>query len=160
MISQDDIDGMEELEVNTSECLSEFIKAFGGSLDPRLWINLVKEELEELYAERVNTTEHLKEYIDLYYVSVGLALVADNNSAIALLPDEELNELKLLIFKADRALQGFHGIYGENTIGEAFTRVHLSNMSKLGEDGKPIRREDGKILKGPNYKAPDLTDLI
>ena len=32
-------------------------------------------------------------------------------------------------------------------------------MSKLGEDGKPIRREDGKVLKGPNYKEPDLTDL-
>lgn len=32
--------------------------------------------------------------------------------------------------------------------------IHLSNMSKLGEDGKPIKREDGKILKGPNYYAP------
>jgi predicted HAD superfamily Cof-like phosphohydrolase len=43
---------------------------------------------------------------------------------------------------------------------EAFRRVHLSNMSKLGEDGKPIYREDGKVLKGPNYKKPDLSDLV
>lgn len=43
---------------------------------------------------------------------------------------------------------------------EAFIRVHKSNMSKLGEDGQPIRREDGKILKGPNYKEPDLMDLV
>jgi predicted HAD superfamily Cof-like phosphohydrolase len=42
----------------------------------------------------------------------------------------------------------------------AFNRVHASNMSKLGEDGKPIRREDGKILKGPNYFVPSLIDLV
>lgn len=48
---------------------------------------------------------------------------------------------------------------GEQLI-EAFKRVHESNMSKLGEDGKPIYREDGKVMKGPNYKAPTLDDLI
>ena len=42
----------------------------------------------------------------------------------------------------------------------AFNRVHESNMSKLGADGKPIRREDGKILKGPNYFEPNLIDLV
>ena len=53
--------------------------------------------------------------------------------------------------------------YAENMnwfLDEALNRVHLSNMSKLGEDGKPIYREDGKVLKGPNYKPPDLSDLI
>ena len=42
----------------------------------------------------------------------------------------------------------------------AYNRVHGSNMSKLGEDGKPIRREDGKVLKGPNYYEPSLIDLV
>lgn len=42
----------------------------------------------------------------------------------------------------------------------AHNRVHASNMSKLGEDGKPIRREDGKILKGNNYFEPSLIDLV
>ena len=53
--------------------------------------------------------------------------------------------------------------YAENMgwfLDEALNRVHVSNLSKLGEDNKPIRREDGKILKGPNYKPPDLSDLF
>lgn len=41
---------------------------------------------------------------------------------------------------------------------EAFNRVHTSNMSKL-VDGKPLKREDGKFLKGPNYQPPHLEDL-
>ena len=53
--------------------------------------------------------------------------------------------------------------YAENQgwfLDEALNRVHLSNMSKLGEDGKPITRDDGKVLKGPNYQPPDLSDLF
>lgn len=42
----------------------------------------------------------------------------------------------------------------------AYNRVHESNLSKLGLDGKPIRREDGKILKGPKYFQPTLIDLV
>ena len=41
---------------------------------------------------------------------------------------------------------------------QVFSRVHQSNMSKL-VDGKPLKREDGKVLKGPNYKKPDFSDL-
>lgn len=41
-----------------------------------------------------------------------------------------------------------------------FDEVHSSNMSKLGEDGKPLYREDGKVMKGPNYKKPNLKDII
>lgn len=42
----------------------------------------------------------------------------------------------------------------------AFREVHRSNMSKLGEDGKPIKRDDGKVLKGPNYTPPNLEPYI
>ena len=52
--------------------------------------------------------------------------------------------------------------YAENLgwdLDEALNRVHVSNMSKLGPDGKPIRREDGKVLKGPNYQPPVLACL-
>ena len=45
-------------------------------------------------------------------------------------------------------------------LDEAMRRVHASNMSKLGEDGKPIYRGDGKVLKGPNYAPPQLDNLI
>ena len=45
-------------------------------------------------------------------------------------------------------------------LDEAMDRVHKSNMSKLDENGQPIYRQDGKVLKGPNYKPPNLTDLL
>jgi len=45
-------------------------------------------------------------------------------------------------------------------LDEALDRVHESNMSKLDEDGRPIYRSDGKVLKGPNYKPPNLSDLV
>ena len=53
--------------------------------------------------------------------------------------------------------------YAENREWDLLTalnRVHESNMSKLDENKRPIRRDDGKILKGPNYKPPYLTDLV
>lgn len=45
-------------------------------------------------------------------------------------------------------------------IAPVFNEVHRSNMTKLGEDGKPILREDGKILKGPNYERPDIEGVL
>lgn len=51
-----------------------------------------------------------------------------------------------------------HGM--QDVIEKVFDEIHSSNMSKLGADGKPIFREDGKILKGPNYFKPNLKDLL
>lgn len=42
----------------------------------------------------------------------------------------------------------------------AFSEVHRSNMSKLDQLGRPIKRADGKVLKGPNYSPPDLTRCV
>jgi predicted HAD superfamily Cof-like phosphohydrolase len=47
----------------------------------------------------------------------------------------------------------------QDEIIDVFDEVHRSNMSKLGGNGKPIKRDDGKILKGPNYQEPDLSFL-
>ena len=77
-------------------------------------------------------------------------LYRDNPTVVA----EALKELADLVYVCYQ--------YAENMgwlLDEAMNRVHESNMSKLGEDGKPIYREDGKVLKGPNYKPPDLSDL-
>ena len=49
--------------------------------------------------------------------------------------------------------------YGYNLV-EVTREIHRSNMSKLGEDGRPIYREDGKIQKGPNYFKPDLASVL
>ena len=45
-------------------------------------------------------------------------------------------------------------------IDEIFNEIHRSNMSKLGKDGKPIYREDGKVLKGPDYFKPNIASII
>lgn len=43
---------------------------------------------------------------------------------------------------------------------DAFKEVHASNMTKLGDDGKPAYREDGKVIKGPNYRKPNMEQFI
>lgn len=48
----------------------------------------------------------------------------------------------------------------QDKIEDVFNEIHRSNMSKLGEDGKPIYREDGKLLKGPNFTPPNLVQFI
>ena len=45
-------------------------------------------------------------------------------------------------------------------IDKVFDEIHDSNMSKLGEDGRPIFRDDGKVLKGPNYHTPDIQKVL
>ena len=45
-------------------------------------------------------------------------------------------------------------------LDQVFAEVHRSNMSKLGADGKPIYREDGKVLKGPDYTPPDVQGVL
>ncbi|MBK8227939.1 MAG: nucleoside triphosphate pyrophosphohydrolase family protein [Flavobacteriales bacterium] len=51
-----------------------------------------------------------------------------------------------------------HGL--EHKIDEVFREIQRSNMSKLGADGKPIYREDGKVLKGPGYFKPDIAAVL
>ena len=51
-----------------------------------------------------------------------------------------------------------HGM--QNIIAEIFEEIQASNMSKLGADGKPIYREDGKVMKGPNYFRPNISAII
>ena len=51
-----------------------------------------------------------------------------------------------------------HGM--QDKIEAVFNEIQRSNMSKLGADGKPIYREDGKVLKGPNYFKPNITGIL
>jgi predicted HAD superfamily Cof-like phosphohydrolase len=51
-----------------------------------------------------------------------------------------------------------HGM--QDKIEEVFNEIQRSNMSKLGEDGAPIYREDGKVLKGPNYFKPNIAAIL
>ena len=69
--------------------------------------------------------------------------------------ENELKELADLVYVCYQ-----YAASQEWDLDEAMHRVHDSNMSKLGDDGKPIYRPDGKVLKGPNYQPPYLDDLI
>jgi predicted HAD superfamily Cof-like phosphohydrolase len=51
-----------------------------------------------------------------------------------------------------------HGL--QDKIEDIFNEIQRSNMSKLGEDGQPIFREDGKVLKGPNYFKPNISKIL
>jgi len=51
-----------------------------------------------------------------------------------------------------------HGM--QDKIEDVFNEIQRSNMSKLGADGKPIYREDGKVMKGPNYFKPDIAEIL
>ena len=51
-----------------------------------------------------------------------------------------------------------HGM--QHKIDEVFSEIQNSNMSKLGDDGNPIYRDDGKVLKGPNYFKPNIKGIL
>lgn len=77
------------------------------------------------------------------------------------IPRDEIDKAALTKELADLLYVtiGFAVTFGLPLV-EVFERVHQSNMSKLGEDGKPVYREDGKVMKGPNYQPPELGDLF
>lgn len=68
---------------------------------------------------------------------------------------EELNELADLVYVCFQ-----YAASRDWDLDEAMRRVHGANLSKLGEDGKPIYRGDGKVLKGPNFKKANFEDLV
>ena len=84
---------------------------------------------------------------------------------------EELEELtqamndKNLLEVADALTDILYVTYGAGhafgiDLDKCFDEVQNSNMSKLGEDGKPIYNDSGKVMKGPNYFKPDLLKFI
>ena len=85
--------------------------------------------------------------------------------------EEELNEFKEAISKkdlkevADALTDILYVTYGAGhafgiNLDDCFEEVQKSNMSKLGNDGKPIYNEHGKVMKGPNYFKPDLNKFL
>ena len=118
---------------------------------------LFDEELTEYnIAERENNkVEMIDAVCDMYYIHIGtlLELYKGNVEAVRNVIFFEKDEESELIFK--KVLKNeFNDIFVE-----AFEEVHRSNMSKF-ENGKPIFREDGKIIKGKNYFRPNLKQFI
>tara|TARA_R110000737_G_scaffold239048_1_gene251076 strand:- start:1364 stop:1783 length:420 start_codon:yes stop_codon:yes gene_type:complete len=100
----------------------------------------------------INPTESMLRY-ELGKEELIEYLEACNNDDIVEVTDALADQLYILL--GTMVAHGMQGI-----IKDVFDEVHRSNMSKLGEDGKPIYREDGKVLKGPNYSPPNIGKFL
>ena len=122
--------------VSNFELVGDFMEAFGQDVhcDP-VWPDFSTRELRlDLIQEEF---EELQEAID-------------NNDMVEVA--DALTDLLNVVYGAGHAF----GI----DLDECFLEVHESNMSKLGPDGRAIRREDGKVLKSENFFAPDLAPIL
>ena len=124
-----------------------------------------------------STLDQVREFHETYGLPVksspDITDAKTNELRINLLA-EELDELKEALAQNDivetldalidlqYVLDGAFLSFGLHDVKDiAFAEVQRSNMSKLGPDGKPIRREsDGKVMKGPNFFEPDLSQFI
>lgn len=147
--------------IDTVSIVEEFNAAFEMPMLVDLWLRLVAEEYDELLEamaidatspSTIETLAHvLKEAADLAYTMAGLEIGLRANGL------EFSHQMLQSLLSPLTAVINAVGVEKFNT---AFERVHASNMSKLGDDGKPVRRADGKVLKGPNYAPPNLDDLV
>lgn len=130
------------------DSIREFHKAFRASIheEPSVKLlalrkTLISEEVKELVSDIDTAIAHLEQ---------GAAVP----QALYVNMLKEMADVQVVLSGMSVSLKPLH------RFDEAFERVHQSNMSKLDSNGQPILREDGKILKGPNYAAPDLADLV
>jgi len=128
--------------------LKDFHTAFGTDVyaDPtvkllKLRRTLIDEETKELFAD-VDAA--------ISYLEAGKEVPKELYANML----KELADVQVVVSGMSVAVKPL------KELDQAFKRVHESNMSKLGADGKPIHRADGKVLKGPNYLPPDLSDLV
>jgi predicted HAD superfamily Cof-like phosphohydrolase len=132
--------------LSREDVVAEFHKAFNHPVDAEMTANLLQLRHELIFEEYKELREEMA------------AALADLNSygyVRAKTKERMLKEMADLQY----VLSGLAATF-DLPLNVAFIRVHKSNMSKLGEDGNPILREDGKILKGPNYVPADLEDLV
>lgn len=122
--------------------------------------------------------EKVREFHTVFEADINKPVIAGDEAYKALcdlrckLIDEEyLEEFKPaaeagdIVEMADALTDILYVVYGAGVafgipLDECFAEVHRSNMSKAGPDGRPMRREDGKILKGPNYFRPNLSAIL
>ena len=123
-------------DVSNFELVGDFMEAFGQ-----------KVELEPTWPD-FNTRELRLELIQEELDELAQAIDERDMVQIA----DALTDLLYVVYGAGHAF----GI----DLDECFAEVHRSNMSKLGPNGKPIHREDGKVMKGPGYFEPDLEGVL
>ena len=129
----------------------ELVEEFNKAYDIPTWRGITcMGEYEDIVAEQKNLIdEEHRELTDAYQAwEKAFIKFADNEIPILDAICDSIYVLIGLALKMGFKLDG------------AFREVHRSNMSKLGPDGKPIKRADGKVLKGPNFTPPRLEAFI
>lgn len=106
-------------------------------------------ELEKLWEMQMDLIE---EECGEFFDAADVCITETENAGKR---ENVLKELSDLVFVCYQ----FAACFGLD-LDEALARVYQSNLSKLDEQGQPIYREDGKVLKGPNYCPPDLSSLV
>ena len=118
--------------------------------------------------------QSVKKFMQIFGQEVKNKAAFPNDKIIKLRYDliqEELNEFKQALDQkdlkevADALTDILYVTYGAGhafgiDLDKCFDEVQSSNMSKLGDDGKPIYNEQGKVMKGPKYYKPDLNKFI
>jgi len=128
---------------------AEFHMAMGLDLDAQARVSLLK-------LRKKLILEEVREFIE---ASDKLEMELERGRKISVEDWENyLKELVDVQYVVSGTVISFNTI--SSAFDVAFNRVHLSNMSKLDDDGNPVLRSDGKVVKGPNYKPPVLSDLI
>lgn len=125
--------------------------------DPNTYLNKTPLDMVRHFARTYNQSLDLPWMKDTDKDLLRLVLVKEEYAEVLSATEAEdlLKELADLVY----VTYGYAATFGWD-LDEAVRRVHASNMSKLDDKGDPIYREDGKVLKGPNYQEPDLTDLV
>ena len=118
--------------------------------------------------------DDVKNFMEIYGQEVKTKSSFPNEKIVQLRYDlikEELDELSVaikdkdIIEVADALTDLLYVVYGAGhswgiDLDKCFAEVQRSNMSKLGEDGKPIYNDKGKVMKGPNYTKPNLKQFL
>lgn len=109
-------------------------------------------EFKENVSEEERQIEKLDAVCDMYYIALGNVLEKskDRQDSVRNVRTGKEFQLRIATYYQNQAR------FNNDLVFKAFEEVHRSNMSKLGLDGNPIYREDGKIIKGPNYFPPNL----
>lgn len=134
--------------------------------------NYERDNKEELMIEQINK---VKEFHNKFGINVSDSprFPEDGGKLRVSLINEEAKEVSMAIYNepienvAKELCDLLYVTYGtildfglQDKINECFNEVHRSNMSKLGKDGKPVYREDGKLLKGDNYSPANLKNIL
>lgn len=134
--------------------MAEFFETFEPPADLDTYASFIKEEVEEAKEAMLHLA---KELADIQYTVAGYTYILLHHVPMADRP----TEIPEAIEEANGVFEALGGLLNSVCDFSLYRAIHESNMTKLGEDGKPIRHpETGKILKGPNYREPDLTDLV